>query len=131
MSKACDSQESSGFSAALMPPAAALEWERTGWTLLMMATDDPAPAAAIAARWPASPAPMMRTSCAGMAGESISRTARIGVRRNGAPRGAPRLRRALRARGCAAAAALRAVGAGGHGEPRPAEDGEAEPGERQ
>ena len=80
MSNACDSHESSGLSAALMPPAAALEWERTGWTLLMMATDDPAPAAAIAARWPASPAPMMSTSCAGMAGESISRTARVGVR---------------------------------------------------
>ena len=55
-----------------MPPAAALECERTGWTLLMMATVAPAPAAASAARWPASPAPMMRTSCAGMAGESYA-----------------------------------------------------------
>ena len=42
MSKACDSQESSGLSAALMPPAAALECERTGWTLLMIATVAPA-----------------------------------------------------------------------------------------
>ena len=50
MSKACDSQESSGFSAALMPPAAALECERTGWTLLMIATVAPARAAARAAR---------------------------------------------------------------------------------
>ena len=33
MSNACDSHESSGFSAALMPPAAAFECERTGWTL--------------------------------------------------------------------------------------------------
>ena len=37
MSKACDSQESLGLSAALMPPWAALECERTGWTL----RDDP------------------------------------------------------------------------------------------
>ena len=50
MSKACDSQESSGFSAALMPPAAALECERTGWTLLMIATVAPPRAAARAAR---------------------------------------------------------------------------------
>src|SRR4051794_9425867 len=53
--------------AALMPPAAATEWERTGWTLLMIATVAPASAAARAARWPARPAPMMRTSCEGMA----------------------------------------------------------------
>src|ERR1700712_2477666 len=52
--------------AALMPPAAATECERTGWTLLMIATDAPASAAARAARWPASPAPRMRTSCAGI-----------------------------------------------------------------
>src|ERR1700712_4911114 len=52
--------------AALMPPAAATECERTGWTLLMIATDAPASAAANAARWPANPAPRMRTSCAGM-----------------------------------------------------------------
>ena len=43
MSNACDSQESSGFSAALMPPAAALECERTGWTL----RDDPHGCAAL------------------------------------------------------------------------------------
>src|SRR3954470_21835250 len=52
--------------AALMPPAAATECERTGWTLLMIATDAPASAAASAARCPARPAPRMRTSCAGM-----------------------------------------------------------------
>ena len=50
MSNACDSHESSGFSAALMPPAAAFECERTGWTLDMMATVAPASAAAKAAR---------------------------------------------------------------------------------
>ena len=42
MSNACDSHESSGLSAALMPPAAAFECERTGWTLLMIATVAPA-----------------------------------------------------------------------------------------
>src|SRR6266536_6153610 len=54
-----------------MPPAAALECERTGWTLLMIATLAPALAAARAPRCPASPAPMMRTSCAGMARKPI------------------------------------------------------------
>src|SRR3954447_9940138 len=58
-----------------MPPAAALECERTGCTLLMIATVAPALAAARAARCPASPAPMMRTSCAGMGGKPISRFA--------------------------------------------------------
>ncbi len=49
-------------SAALIPPCAALEWERTGWTLLMIPTDTPCSAAARAARWPARPAPITRTS---------------------------------------------------------------------
>src|ERR1700742_931878 len=49
-----------------MPPWAALECERTGWTLLMMPTDAPASAAARAARCPARPAPMTRTSCSGI-----------------------------------------------------------------
>src|SRR4051794_3613048 len=55
-----------------MPPAAALEWERTGWTLLMIPTVAPAPAAARAARWPARPAPMMRTSWEGMGENPIT-----------------------------------------------------------
>src|SRR3712207_3899020 len=63
-----------------MPPAAATECERTGCTLLRMATDAPASAAARAARWPARPAPMMRTSCAGMVGESIEGRRSLGVR---------------------------------------------------
>lgn len=67
MSKACDSQLSSGFNAALMPPAAATEWDRTGWTFETTPTVAPVCAAANAARWPASPAPMIRTSCAGTA----------------------------------------------------------------
>ena len=37
----------------------------------MIATDAPASAAASAARWPARPAPMMRTSCAGMLRRSL------------------------------------------------------------
>ena len=41
MSKACDSQLSSSSRAALIPPWAALECERTGWTLLMIPTDTP------------------------------------------------------------------------------------------
>src|SRR3954462_14828848 len=66
VSYACDSHVSSGFSAALIPPAAATECERTGWTLLMIATVAPSSAAARAARWPARPAPMIRTSWEGM-----------------------------------------------------------------
>src|SRR3954447_21627496 len=49
-----------------MPPCAALECERTGWTLEMIPTDAPCSAAARAARWPASPAPITRTSWCGM-----------------------------------------------------------------
>src|SRR5215208_2745097 len=48
-----------------MPPAAALECDRTGWTLDMTATVAPARAAASAARCPARPAPMIRTSWVG------------------------------------------------------------------
>src|SRR5665811_2547756 len=56
-----------------MPPAAATEWERTGWTLLTIATLAPACAAASAARWPARPAPIIRTSCDGIGRDSITR----------------------------------------------------------
>src|SRR3954452_25242219 len=56
-----------------MPPAAALECDRTGWTLDMIATVAPASAAASAARWPASPAPMIRTSWEGIARHLIRR----------------------------------------------------------
>ena len=66
MSNACDSQLSSGFSAALIPPAAATECERTGWTFETIATVAPVWAAASAARCPASPAPMIRTSWEGI-----------------------------------------------------------------
>src|SRR3954469_20076665 len=85
VSKACDSHVSSGLSAALIPPAAALECERTGWTLLMIATVAPDRAAARAARWPASPAPMIRTSCAGMARENMTH-ASLGRRQAGLQR---------------------------------------------
>ena len=46
MSKACDSHVSSGSSAALIPPCAAFECERTGWTLQMIPTEMPCSAAA-------------------------------------------------------------------------------------
>src|SRR5918999_729579 len=68
-----------------MPPWAALEWERTGWTLDRIPTFAPCSAAASAARWPASPAPITRTSCWGMGGGGILFSA------TGASRGARRL----------------------------------------
>ncbi len=49
-----------------MPPWAAFECERTGWTLETIPTETPSSAAASAARWPASPAPITSTSCFGM-----------------------------------------------------------------
>src|ERR1700748_1817241 len=66
VSNAWDSHESAGWGAAWMPPAAATECERTGWTLETMPTVAPACAAARAARWAATPAPMIRTSWEGM-----------------------------------------------------------------
>src|SRR3954447_24199516 len=56
-----------------MPPAAATECERTGWTLLMIATVAPASAAARAARCPARPAPMISTSWEGIGPEPYTR----------------------------------------------------------
>ena len=50
-------------SAALMPPSAAPECERVGWSLETTATSAPARFASIAARIPASPAPTITTSC--------------------------------------------------------------------
>ena len=41
MSKACDSHESPSLSAALIPPWAAFECERTGWTLETIPTETP------------------------------------------------------------------------------------------
>src|SRR3954470_3520236 len=55
-----------------IPPWAALEWERTGWTLLMIPTDTPSSAAARAALWPASPAPITRTSWVGTGADAIA-----------------------------------------------------------
>src|SRR3954453_10802476 len=54
-----------------MPPWAAFEWERTGWTFERIPTDTPCSAAASAARCPASPAPMTSTSCSGKARASL------------------------------------------------------------
>ena len=54
-----------------MPPAAATECERTGWTFEMIATVAPVWAAASAALWPARPAPMIKTSWEGTNGDSM------------------------------------------------------------
>src|SRR6201996_6087443 len=54
-----------------MPPWAAFEWERTGWTLETIPTETPCSAAARAARWPASPAPMTSTSWDGTGPDGI------------------------------------------------------------
>src|SRR3954466_13628486 len=56
-----------------MPPWAAFECERTGWTFDKIPTDTPSSAAASAARWPASPAPITSTSCVGKARGSLRR----------------------------------------------------------
>src|SRR4051812_37090129 len=45
-----------------MPPSAAPEWLRVGWSFEIIATSAPASCAAIAARMPAQPAPTTRTS---------------------------------------------------------------------
>src|SRR5689334_17842965 len=80
-----------------MPPAAATEWERTGWTLEMIATDAPVCAAARAARWPARPAPMIRTSWDGTSSDSIYARCRPRPRpwtgRSPGPEGRPRASR--------------------------------------
>src|SRR4051794_3764841 len=54
-----------------MPPWAAFECERTGWTLDRIPTEAPSAAAAIAARCPARPAPMTSTSCCGIGAGSV------------------------------------------------------------
>src|SRR5512144_2856975 len=46
-----------------MPPSAAPEWLRVGWSFEITATSAPASCASIAARMPAQPAPTTRTSC--------------------------------------------------------------------
>src|SRR4051812_12913826 len=65
-----------------MPPCAAFEWERTGWTLERIPTEAPSSAAASAARCPARPAPITRTSWVGIPSESPSRD-RAGISRRG------------------------------------------------
>ena len=47
-----------------MPPSAAPEWLRVGWSFETTATSAPASCASIAARMPAQPAPITSTSCA-------------------------------------------------------------------
>src|SRR5262245_64637071 len=45
-----------------MPPSAAPEWLRVGWSLEIIATSAPASCASMAARMPAQPAPITSTS---------------------------------------------------------------------
>jgi len=65
VSNACFSGESSAAlpSAALIPPSAAPEWLRVGWSFEMTPTSAPASCASMAARMPAQPAPTTSTSC--------------------------------------------------------------------
>src|ERR1700742_3908337 len=77
-----------------MPPWAAFEWERTGWTLETIPTETPCSAAARAARWPASPAPMTSTSWDGTGPDGMGHKPvfAVGIRHLGRERGgdAPR-----------------------------------------
>jgi hypothetical protein len=57
--------ESSPPKGALRPPAATAELVRNGCTFVTIATDAPARFAAIAARKPATPPPMIKTSKSG------------------------------------------------------------------
>src|SRR3954463_13621760 len=54
-----------------MPPWAALECERTGWTFDRIPTETPSSAAASAARCPARPGPITSASGRGKAGASL------------------------------------------------------------
>src|SRR5947209_1755534 len=74
-----------------MPPCAAFECERTGWTFDMIATETPSSAAARAARWPARPAPITRTSCEGKAAAMLLERLRGPLLHQVGPQGAPYL----------------------------------------
>jgi hypothetical protein len=65
VSRACSSRLSPSPTAALIPPAAATECDRTGCTFEINAAVAPASAAASAACCPAKPAPRTSTSCSG------------------------------------------------------------------
>src|SRR4051794_19998192 len=55
-----------------MPPSAAPEWERVGCSFEMIATSAPASCAAMAARMPAQPPPITRTSCSPITADDAS-----------------------------------------------------------
>src|SRR5207237_10554600 len=86
VSNACGCRVSSAGGAALIPPWAAFECERTGWTLLTMPTLTPASAAARAARCPASPAPITKTSWSGTSRSYIERRSRAAALDSGSGR---------------------------------------------
>src|SRR5829696_1643624 len=62
-----------------MPPSAAPEWLRVGWSLETIATSAPASWASMAARMPAQPAPITSTSC--LASTSKEATESVAPRR--------------------------------------------------
>src|SRR4051812_49115527 len=70
-------------SAALMPPSAAPEWLRVGWSFEMTATSAPASYASIAARMPAQPAPTTRTSWVASTRAEASATAGVAAASGG------------------------------------------------
>src|SRR3954454_8271862 len=55
-----------------MPPSAAPECERVGWSFEMIATSAPASCAAMAARIPAQPPPITSTSCSPITSDDAS-----------------------------------------------------------
>src|SRR5438105_610064 len=57
-----------------MPPSAAPEWLRVGWSFDTIATSAPASWASIAARIPAQPAPITRTSCVASTAEDATQS---------------------------------------------------------
>src|SRR5207248_5330752 len=54
-----------------MPPSAAPEWLRTGWSFEISATSAPASCASMAARMPAQPAPTTSTSCSASTSQNL------------------------------------------------------------
>ena len=114
MSKVCFSGSSSPAlpSAALMPPSAAPEWLRVGWSFEMTPTSAPASCASIAARMPAQPAPTTSTSCFASTSSSLRMRpcVRAGDRRSARPSSAGCSRRSSRAsarRGSRASSSIR------------------------
>src|SRR5262249_24353768 len=78
--------------AALIPPSAAPEWLRVGWSLEIIATSAPASKAAMAARMPAQPAATTRTSSSPITSSDATGSARVTAVQSGAGPGRGELR---------------------------------------